>query len=72
MTERVERLIAEITQLPPDERMAVLEGVRVASLTPDPELEEVWLREVEARRRAYLAGRAETIGYDELQEHYLK
>ena len=68
MTDRVERLIAELSQLPPDERDAIIEGVIITVHAPSPAVEEVWAKEAEARLNAYEAGRCDARDLDTIVE----
>jgi hypothetical protein len=71
MNSRVEELVAELSQLPEEEQFAVIEGVFNA-LHASPVNEQVWAKEVEARREAFLAGSVATVDYEELRARYAK
>ena len=72
MSNRVEELVSALTQLSDEDQIAVIEGVLNARHAVDPKTESVWAEEVAARRKAYLAGTADTINYKVLRSRYAR
>jgi hypothetical protein len=69
MTNRVERLIAEVSRLPEGERAAVIEGVIRVAHPLVPEIEAAWAEEAEARLEAYSAGKIPARDLTEAIKH---
>jgi putative addiction module component (TIGR02574 family) len=65
-------LIEEIEKLPPRERIQIVGKVILDTIKPDAEIEKIWVREAEARWRAFEQGTVETVTYAEVMAPYRK
>ena len=58
---RVKDLIAEISDLPMDQRAKIADHILQTLNSPDPEIESAWIQEVEERVDEYEKGKVELI-----------
>lgn len=61
-----QQLLREVLELPAVERANLLDHLLASLDRPDPEIDDVWRKEVEARINAYEAGRIETVSMEEV------
>lgn len=67
MSSNSEQILKDALALPPQERAALLERLLISfQSSPDPNLEELWLREAEERLEAYDRGELETVPMEEV------
>lgn len=64
MAKTVDKLAAEIRDLPDVEKLRLLDAILEALDKPDPEIDRVWAEEARKRWEAYKAGRVPTVSYD--------
>jgi putative addiction module component (TIGR02574 family) len=58
---RTKDLIAEISDLPVDQRAKIADQILQTLNAPDPDIESAWIQEVEARVEEYEKGKVEMI-----------
>jgi putative addiction module component (TIGR02574 family) len=64
MAKKVDKLAAEIHDLPDVEKLRLVDAILTDLDKPDPEIDRVWSEESRKRWAAYKAGRAPTISYE--------
>lgn len=64
MTNRLERLKAEIRALPDIDKVRLVDAILADLDKPDPEIDRVWAEEARKRWAAYKAGRVPTVPYE--------
>jgi putative addiction module component (TIGR02574 family) len=64
MAKTVDKLAAEIRDLPDVEKLRLLDAILEDLDKPDPEIDRVWAEEARKRWEAYKAGQAPTVSYD--------
>jgi putative addiction module component (TIGR02574 family) len=64
MAKTVDKLAAEIRDLPDVEKLRLLDAILEDLDKPDPEIDRVWAEEARKRWEAYKAGRVPTVSYD--------
>jgi len=64
MTNRLEKLKAEIRALPDMDKVRLVDTILADLDKPDPEIDRVWAEEARKRRAAYKAGRIPTVSYE--------
>ncbi len=64
MAKTVDKLAAEIHDLPDVEKLHLVDAILVDLDKPDPEIDRVWVEEARKRWAAYKAGRAPTVSYE--------
>jgi hypothetical protein len=67
-----QQLIKELEQLSPTERLRVIDQVIHDTIRPDPELEEIWVKEAVSRWEAFEDSDRPTRSYDAVMEKYRK
>ena len=70
MTEHTKHLIALANQLPPVERIALVEELLAGLDKPDAAIEREWAQEAETRLRAYRRGEIAAIGIEQVLAKY--
>ena len=64
MAKKVDKLAAEIHDLPDVEKLRLVDAILTDLDKPDPEIDRVWAEEARKRWAAYKAGRAPTVAYE--------
>lgn len=70
MTTAAESLSAQIVQLPPAERMEVIERVLDSLDQPDAALDALWAKEADDRLAAYRRGEIKTLALSDVIAKY--
>ena len=63
-------LVREIEKLPPADRVRLIDMVIRDTIKPDAEIEEIWIKEAEARWKAFEHGEIEAVPYQTLMAKY--
>ena len=66
--ESVYQLAQKAIGLQPIERIRLVEAILYSLDKPDPDIEQSWIAESEARYDAYKRGELEAIGWDEIKK----
>ena len=64
MAKTVDKLAAEIHDLPDVEKLRLVDAILTDLDKPDPEIDRVWAEEARKRWAAYKAGRVPTVTYE--------
>ena len=64
MAKTVDKLAAEIHDLPDVEKLRLVDAILADLDKPDPEIDRVWAEEARKRWAVYKAGRAPTAAYE--------
>ena len=70
MTQTAEALSAQAVQLPPEERMAVVERILDSLDEPDASLDALWAKEADDRLAAYRRGEIRAVALSEVVAKY--
>ena len=70
MSQTAEALSEQAAQLPPTERMALVERILDSLDVPDPSLDALWAREADARLGAYRRGEIRAVMLSEVLAKY--
>lgn len=70
MTLAAETLCAQVVQLPPEERMQVVERILDSLDEPDASLDALWAKEADNRLTAYRRGEVRAISLSEVIAKY--
>jgi putative addiction module component (TIGR02574 family) len=70
MTTLAESLSRQAAQLPPDERMELVERILDSLIEPAPQLDALWAREAESRLAAYRNGQLHAVSLAEVLARY--
>ena len=70
MTDAIETLYAQVVQLPPEERMQVVERIFDSLDEPDAWLDALWAREADNRLTAYRRGEVRAVTLSEVIAKY--
>jgi len=70
MTEQTKHLLALASQLPPMERIALVEELLAGLDQPDAAIEREWAEEAESRLQAYRRGEISAVGVEHLLAKY--
>ena len=70
MTQTAEALSAQAVQLPPEERMALVERILDSLDEPDPSLDARWAKEADDRLAAYRRGEIKAMALSEVIAKY--
>ena len=65
-----QELVREIEKLSPAERVRVIDKVIRDTIKPDPEIENIWVREAVARWEAFERGGIEAVPYESVMSKY--
>jgi putative addiction module component (TIGR02574 family) len=65
-------LFQEIEKLHPAERVRLIDRVIRDTIKPDAEIEEIWVKEAEARWKAFENGAVEVVPYESVMAKYRK
>ncbi len=68
--ESLDQLAKKAMELKPVERIRLVEAILYSLDKPDPDIEQSWIAEAEARYEAYKRGEIEAIDWDELRTRY--
>ncbi len=68
--ESVDQLAKKATGLQPIERIRLVEAILYSLDKPDPDIEQSWIAESEARYEAYRRGEIETIDWEKIKKRY--
>ena len=68
--ESVDQLAKKATGLQPIERIRLVEAILYSLDKPDPDIEQSWIAESEARYEAYKRGEIETIDWEEIKKRF--
>ena len=64
MAKPLEKLAAEIRNLPDKEKLQLVDAILEELVKPDPEIDRIWAEEARKRWNAYKAGRVPLVSYD--------
>jgi putative addiction module component (TIGR02574 family) len=70
MTSTAEAVSAQAVQLPPEERMQVVERILDSLDEPDASLDALWAKEADDRLAAYRRGEVKTVALSEVIAKY--
>jgi len=70
MSQSAEALSAQATQLPPEERMQVVERILDSLDEPDASLDALWAKEAQDRLAAYRRGEIKAVGLSDVISKY--
>ena len=70
MTEQTKHLVALANQLPPVERIALVEELLAGLDRPDAAIEREWAQEAETRLQAYRRGEIASVGIEQVLAKY--
>ncbi len=68
--ELLDQLAKKAIELRPVERIRLVEAILYSLDKPDPEIEKGWIKEAEARYKAYKRGELKTIDWDDIKKRY--
>ena len=68
--ESVDQLAKKATGLQPVERIRLVEAILYSLDKPDPDIEQSWIAESEARYEAYKRGELDAIDWEETKKRY--
>ena len=68
--ESVDQLAKKATGLQPVERIRLVEAILYSLDKPDPDIEQSWIAESEARYEAYKRGEFDAIDWEEIKKRY--
>ena len=64
MAKSIDKLAAEIRNLPDNEKLQLVDAILEELVKPDPEIDRIWAEEARKRWNAYKAGRVPMVSYD--------
>lgn len=70
MSKAAEALSAQVTQLPPEERMEVVERILDSLDQPDAALDALWAKEADDRLAAYRRGEIKAVALSDVIAKY--
>jgi len=70
MTNAADTLSAQVVQLPPEERMQVVERILDSLDEPDAALDALWAKEADNRLTAYRRGEVKAVALSEVIAKY--
>ncbi len=68
--ESVDQLAKKATGLQPIERIRLVEAILYSLDKPNPDIEQSWIAESEARYEAYKRGELDAINWEEIKKRY--
>ena len=68
--ESVDQLATKATGLQPIEHIRLVEAILYSLDKPDPDIEQSWIAESEARYEAYKRGELDAIDWEEIKKRY--
>jgi putative addiction module component (TIGR02574 family) len=66
MSQVTDNLLAQIRELPDEEKLHLVDAILTDLYEPDPDIERIWADEARKRWEAYKAGKLSTVSYDEV------
>ncbi|MBF0284094.1 MAG: addiction module protein [Magnetococcales bacterium] len=66
MNKQTAEIVEETRQLPPAERLEVVDAILDSLDQPDPEIDRLWLQEIKERMEAFRKGEMEAFPMDEV------
>jgi hypothetical protein len=63
MAKPIDKLAAEIRNLPDKEKLQLVDAILEELVKPDPEIDRIWAEEARKRWKAYQAGRVPMVSY---------
>lgn len=63
-------LVREIEKLSPSERVRLIDKVIRDTIKPDPQIEEIWIKEAQKRWESFERGEVQPISYDRVLAKY--
>ena len=63
-------IVKQIEQFTPADRVKIIDMVIRDTIKPDPEIEDIWIREAEVRWDAFTRGQVKPIPYAEVMAKY--
>ena len=72
MAKPLEKLAAEIRNLPDKEKLQLVDAILEELVKPDPEIDRIWAEEARKRWNAYTAGRVPLVSYDTVMAKHLR
>ncbi len=72
MAKTVDKLAAEIHDLPDIEKLQLVDAILADLDRPDPEIDRVWAEEARKRWAAYKADRIPTISYETVMSKHCR
>lgn len=70
MSQAAEALTAQVTKLPPEERMEVVERILDSLDQPDAALDALWAKEADDRLAAYRRGEVKAVALSDVIAKY--
>ena len=70
MSQAAEALSAQVTQLPPEERMEVVERILDSLDQPDSAMDALWAKEADDRLAAYRRGEIKAVALSDVIAKY--
>ena len=64
MAKPIDKLAADIRNLPDKEKLKLVDAILEQLVKPDPEIDRIWSEEARKRWNAYKAGRVPMVLYD--------
>jgi hypothetical protein len=64
MAKSIDKLAAEIRNLPDKEKLQLFDTILEELVKPDPEIDRIWAEEARKRWDAHKAGRVPLVSYD--------
>ncbi len=68
--ESIDQIAKKAMELPPLERIRLVETILYSLDKPDPDIEKSWVAESEARYEAYKRGELKTYDWDDIKKRY--
>ncbi|OGX28373.1 MAG: hypothetical protein A2705_03065 [Omnitrophica WOR_2 bacterium RIFCSPHIGHO2_01_FULL_52_10] len=68
----IKNIEKSILQLPPKERIHIVEHVLASLNTPDQKIEKLWVAESEKRYAAYKSGKIKPIGLQSIKKRFAR
>ena len=69
MATDTDKLLAEIRNLPEEEKLRLVDAILTDLDTTDPVIDQIWVIEARKRWEAYKAGRLGTVAYDKVMKN---
>ena len=63
-------IVRQIESFTPADRVKIIDMVIRDTLKSDPDIEEIWIREVEARWDSFICGDVESISLEDIMSKY--
>ena len=69
MATDTDKLLAEIRNLPKEEKLRLVDAILTDLDTTDPVIDQIWAIEARKRWETYKAGRLGTVAYDKVMKN---